>query len=145
MKRLYASLPFISSLFIILASVTLGLSSLSEQQPALFIGITYDLMVVSPLIYLLFIYRKPIPNITAVPVMLAGSFIAAWLLPDEARFHYNLLHNTLLPVTELGMLAIIAYYSYRTVKTRRGAGKEQNPDFSNFCNKVPNRLFLTQK
>ena len=99
---------------VIVASVCLALSPLLQQNPALITGITYDLALTSPLLYLLLIWNKNIPKITVVPFFILGLVLATFLLPENT--HLNLLTTWVLPLIELTVISTIGYKIFQLRK-----------------------------
>lgn len=104
---------------IILASISVALSPLLIAYPELAIGITYDLTLSAPLIYLFLIRKTAIPKTTAVPFFIGGIFIASFILTADQQFHLNLIKHWLLPVVEISLLGLIGFSAYKTVRTYR--------------------------
>jgi len=113
---------------VILTSVFLALSPLLNQFAGLAMGITYDLTLTAPLVYLFFIRKKKVPLITVVPVFVLGVLLATLVLPAHQQYHLNLIKTYLLPAVELSFLSIISYHVYKTVKIFKDTANE-NYDF----------------
>ena len=108
---------------IILSSVLLALSPLLKSYPDLAIGITYDLTLTAPLVYLLLIRKKRIPRITAVPFFVLGLILATLLVPEHQKFHLGLITSYLLPVVEITVLSVIVYKVVKTIRAfKKNAG-----------------------
>lgn len=107
-------------LIIFLSSFLLALSSWAIRHPELYVGITYDLMLLAPISYfLIIIWTKKIPNITVIPVFVLGMLIAGWVLPEEHQMHYQILSGIIAPLLELGAVSAVAYFSYHTWKENK--------------------------
>ncbi len=104
---------------IIVFSISLAFSSLFSTYPELAIGITYDLTLTSPLIYLFFIRKTNIPKITVVPFFILGVIIASYLIPPQQQYHLGLVKTWILPIVEIGIVGFISYSVYKTVKNYR--------------------------
>jgi len=115
-------------IFIILTSIFLALSPLLNNNPDLAMGITYDLTLTAPLVYLFLIRKKKIPNITVVPLFVVGVILASFLLPDHQKFHLELVKAYLLPAMELTSFSFILYKVYHTVKAFKST-PNRNSDF----------------
>ncbi|HEV7347969.1 hypothetical protein [Telluribacter sp.] len=114
-------------LLIILFSMGLMLSPLLSKDPALAMGVTYDLTLTVPLVYLFLIRNKSIPKITAIPVFVLGIVLASLLLPEHQRYHLGLVTTYLLPVVELVLLSVIFFYVHKAVRTfRQSAGESRD-------------------
>ncbi|MEO1654569.1 MAG: hypothetical protein AAFU64_13570, partial [Bacteroidota bacterium] len=101
-------------LLIFISSFLLAFSSWAIQHPELYVGITYDLMLLAPISYLLVIIWTKVPKITVVPFFVIGMLLAGWILPDGHRTHYQILSSILVPLLELGAITAISYFTYQT-------------------------------
>ncbi|MGB0521929.1 MAG: hypothetical protein ACPGJS_03160 [Flammeovirgaceae bacterium] len=111
-------------LFIILASVSLALSPLLQQNPALVMGITYDLTLLGPLLYLILIWNKKIPKITVVPFFIIGLALSSLLLPENT--HLSFMKSWVLPLIELVVLGTI---TYKVIQLRKAYQTQKGEDF----------------
>ncbi|NAS30198.1 hypothetical protein GTQ40_04370 [Flavobacteriaceae bacterium R38] len=100
-------------LFIILSSVSLAMSPLLKKIPELAIGITYDLTLITPLVYLFLIWKKKTPNITAIPFFVIGVLLATFLIPSQEQFHLNLIKTYVAPLVPLTVVSIVVYKVYQ--------------------------------
>lgn len=103
-------------LMIILSSVFLALSPPIDNNSHLAMGVTYDLTLTAPLVYLWLIRKKRIPLITAVPFFVLGIIVAALILPGHQQYHLDLVRTYLLPTVELVLISVIAYHVFKTVR-----------------------------
>ncbi len=92
------------------------------------LGITLDLLLTVPVVYLLLIRKSNIPKTTAVPVMLLGLLVGTYFLPVDSQIYLNLFKSWGLPLIELGVVTFVALKVYRTVR-RYKANKGSSPDF----------------
>jgi hypothetical protein len=109
---------------IIVVAVSIASTSLITAHPELAVGITYDLTLTAPLIYLFFIRKTKIPKMTVMPVFVGGIILASFLLPAGERFHLDLVKFWILPVIEVFVLGYIGFTVYKTVKTYRAVKSE---------------------
>ena len=80
----------------------LAKSSFFEIHPnRLSIGITIDLVLTIPVIYLVLIRKSSIPKTTVVPVMIVGMLIGSIILPEENQYYLELFKTCILPIVEL--------------------------------------------
>lgn len=100
---------------LIITSSTL-LSKLVVLNPDLAIGITYDLTILSPLIYLFLIRKTSIPKITTLPFFIGGIVIASLILPNHLKSHLNFIITYIVPIIETSVISIIIYKCYRISK-----------------------------
>jgi len=112
---------------IILFSVWLAGSALAQQHPEVFVGMTYDLILLSPLLYFLAMRKTSLPKITVIPVTLLGAFVASQILPEGAREHYNLLANYYLPLLEVFVVGFVGYGAWQIRKNVK-ENKAENYD-----------------
>jgi hypothetical protein len=101
---------------VFIISVLLSRSNLANSQPELLIGITYDLTILAPILYLLIIWRSNIPKITAVPVFVLGFIIASFTIPDQQRNHLDLIEFVVLPLVEIGVITLIIIKIRKTIR-----------------------------
>ncbi|MBI1837101.1 MAG: hypothetical protein HYR91_07530 [Flavobacteriia bacterium] len=125
-----AILIYFIPLAIIGSSISIGLSQLFEKCPELSIGITYDLTIVSPLIYFLIIRKKTIPKITVIPFFIIGIIIANWLLPEGQQTHLNYIETYLFPVVELTFLTTIFWTISKIKKNFKQTAHSYNDFYS---------------
>lgn len=104
---------------IITISLALAWSGLLLKHPELAIGITYDLTILSPLLYLAVIWKKDIPKITALPLFGIGILISTLVLSQEHQTHLTYVITYLLPLVEVGLFIAIALLVRRIRKFYR--------------------------
>ncbi len=114
--------------FIIFTSVCLALSPLLSETPDLAMGITLDLTLTAPLVYFFLIRKKKIPNITVFPLFVLGVILASLLLPENQKYHLDLIKTYFLPVIELGFFSVIIFNVYHTVSAFKN-NPNRNSDF----------------
>ena len=136
-------------LLLLWVCIALGLSSVSSTYPELAIGITYDLTISVPLIYLFLIRKTEISKLTVIPFFTGGMIIASYLLPIEQQYHLSSIKFWLFPALEVVGLGYIGWLTYRTVKTFK-AEKGKDPDrykviriiLANFVNELVSKNML---
>ncbi len=107
----------------------LAKSSIFEIHPnRLSIGITIDLVLTVPVIYLMLIRKTSIPKTTVVPVMIVGMLIGSIILPEENQFYLELFKTWILPIVELSLVSYIIYNVSKAVK-RYKSNKNETTDF----------------
>lgn len=115
------------SLAIILFSAILVFSGAAAAHPELYAGITYDLVIVSPLIFFL-ISRHQLP-LPATGLCVAAGLLAAWfLIPSDYRFHLNLLRYAVLPFAELFIIFCVFRLIFRMLRSAKEVGKATGTD-----------------
>ena len=113
-------------LAVISLSVYLSLAGYVREYPELAIGITYDLMLTSPLLFYILIRKTKVPKITVVLFLVIGFMLAIFLVPSHQQFHLHLITAYLLPAIELVFLFYNFYHIYRIIKALKNS-----PDRSN--------------
>ncbi|WP_281542194.1 hypothetical protein [Maribacter aestuarii] len=94
-------------LLVILISIALALSPLFQDYPQLAMGITYDLILTAPLLFLLLTRKSEISKLKAIPFFVGGIIIASYVLPENSQAHLILIKTYALPVVELTILTIL--------------------------------------
>ncbi len=110
-------------LFVILSSVFLALSPLTQAHPDLAIAVLYDLTLTAPLVYFLLIRKRKISKLTVVPVFILGVVIATFLLPENVQLHLSFIKAYVAPIVELVVLSILIRKIYTGVKTFKSNAK----------------------
>lgn len=103
-------------LLVILCSTSLSLSPILKQYPQIAIGITLDLTVLSPLLFLLFSRKTDIPKFLAVPIFVIGVLVAFYILPQNDRYLLNLITIYIVPLVEAGVLILVGFKVFRAIK-----------------------------
>jgi hypothetical protein len=117
-------LAFGLPLVVVLSSIVLACSSLLQNNPMLALGITIDLTLSAPLLYLFLIWKKDIPKISVIPVFVLGKILANLLIPKHQQDFLLLVQAYLLPIVELGVVSFIIYKVHLTVKTFKIKSKD---------------------
>lgn len=101
---------------IILTSAFITFSSLINQHPELAMAITYDLTLVSPILYLVAIWKKNIPKITAIPVFVIGMLVSKVILSGHDQTHVDFIIDYIFPLVELAVMGVIIFFVRKTIK-----------------------------
>lgn len=109
-KLVIFGLPMLVVAFCVLVSF----SALVTVHPELAIGITYDLTLTAPLLYLFLIRKQNISKFTVIPFFVVCILIGKLILPEESRFHLDLMMKWVLPIVELVAFTVISFAAYRT-------------------------------
>lgn len=117
-----------------------------QDNQALSLGISADLVLTVPLIYFLLIRKSEIPNTTVIPVMVVGLILGFYFLPKENQTYLALFKTWALPVIEVSALFFVIIKIRSAVKTYKGL-KGVTPDFfntlKNTCYEIlPKRLAI---
>ncbi len=117
------ALPVLLPLLVVLSAVLIVGSGVFWQNPeALAFGVTFDLVLTAPLLYLFLIRNKKIPKITVVSFFVGGLLLATFLLPEAYHFHVNLVWTYLFPLVELSLVSILLYKTVQTIREFRKGG-----------------------
>lgn len=140
-KVVIFGLPFL----IILFCISLSFSTYTVLYPELAAGVTYDLTLTVPLLYLFLIRKQSISNFTVIPVFGLCVLIGTLILPAEKRFHLDLIITWILPFVEivaLGYLSYSVYKAYATYKSLSGKGSDMLIIIRETCHEqnIPNAL-----
>jgi hypothetical protein len=104
-------------------------SSLFPLNPGIVsFGVTFDLLLTTPLVYYLLIRKKAIPKITIVSFFMAGIAIASLILPPENQHFLSLAKTWILPLVEATILITIIYKGRKTLHRYR-ENKALSPDY----------------
>lgn len=117
-----------------------------QNHPSVYTAITLDLVFTVPLIYFLFIRKKPISKLTVVPFFIIGIAVSTLILPVNQQQLLSQIKYWLLPLVELGIFALVFSKVRRTIKVFRSQ-KNQSVDFFNAIKiatqeVIPNRLSI---
>ena len=118
-------IPFV----LISVIVWLATSAAFERHAdALSVGITADLLLLVPLIYLLLIRKTSIPKTTVVPVLVLGVVVASMILPKEQQGYLELFKTWFLPLLELFVVGFVVYKVRKAIRHYR-THQQNKPDF----------------
>lgn len=92
------------------------------------IGITVDLALTVPLVYIALIWKTKIPKITAVPFLTGGLIIATYILPEGRQSFLDQFKIWVIPVIELGVFSFVIY-NVRAIYKSYQSHKDQTFDF----------------
>ena len=138
-KQLNRFWVYLIPISIISVSVIIGLSGLTAKHPELAIGITYDLTLLSPLLYLLAIWKKDIPKITAIPFFILGIIVSKLLLDHDEQAHLDIVITYFLPLVEIGVLIGVSVFVRRMSAAFKESQTKQTDYYSMLqtaCEKV---------
>ena len=109
--------------------VLIAKSSFFEVHPnRLSIGITIDLLLTVPVIYLMLIRKTSIPKTTVVPIIIVGMLICSIILPEENQFYLELFKTWILPIVELSIVSYFIHNVSKAVKQYKSS-KNESADF----------------
>ncbi len=123
------------SVTIVLISAVLASEYFVSLSPELAAGIIYDLVIISPVIYLAIIWKSDIPKISALPLFILGLMLAGILIPESYHFHLDLLTTYLLPLVELGIIGLVIIGTRKIIRSYRQQEAHQT-DFLDAMNSV---------
>ena len=108
---------------------------LLQENDALTLALTVDLLFTIPLVYFLLIRKTDIPKITVFPLMLLGLLLGSYFLPPQKQTYLDLFKYWGLPLIELSVLILIGLKVSRALKTYT-TFKSLSPDFYEVLKKV---------
>jgi len=100
----------------------------SVNSNRLSIGITFDLLLVIPLVYFLLIRKTDIPNTTVVPCLIIGVVVCSFILPIKNQYYLNIFKTWILPIIELSVLSFVIFNVRKGIK-RYKLNKIETVDF----------------
>lgn len=92
------------------------------------LGITFDLLLTTPLIYFLLIRKTNIPKTTIVPLLIIGMVICTIIIPAENQYYLDIFKTWIFPVIEISIIGYIIYKVNKAVKSYR-LNKNKSTDF----------------
>ena len=117
--------------------VILSKSYLFQQNPEqLTIGITFDLVFTSPLLYFLLIRKKTIPNTTVVPLFILGVVITSFIIPKDHQFLLTQIKHWVVPIVATTVFALVIYKIRQTRRAFKANKKEMNYDFHELLKEI---------
>ena len=96
-------------------------------------GITLDLTITAPLLYLLVIRRTQAPKMTVVRVFIVGILLAGLLLYNKPHFLLSWLKTWVAPLAEGVLLFMIGRKFYQASRSVSELKKEDKEDFLGRC------------
>jgi len=111
----------------------------STNASILSTGITFDLLLIVPLIYFLLIRKTSIPKTTVVPFFIIGILTCSLILPLENQYYLNLFKTWVLPIVQLSILSFV-FFKIRKVVKHYKQNKTESFDFfttlKNTCHEI---------
>ena len=108
---------FLIPISILLFSFFLAKSKIASLNPTLFIGITYDMVILIPLTYFFAIRKTKIPRLTVISVFVLSYWAARFFLPDTGQSHLSIIGTYFFPILELFIMGFVIYNSYHIIKS----------------------------
>ena len=103
--------------FLIGLMVTLSILPVFRTNTAgLSNGITFDLLVTVPLLYVLLIHKSKISYATVLPLLLLNVVICSLIVPTENQYYLNIFKSGILPLLELVFLAFLTIKVKNAIK-----------------------------
>lgn len=135
-KTLFAfSIPLIFlSILILLMRLPI-----TQENSALSLAITVDLLFTVPFIYFLLIRKTKIPKITVIPMLIVGVVVGSLFLPSNNQYYLSLFKTWGLPLIELCVVTFIFLKVRLVLKTY----KEQKNSFSDFFSALKSTCYKT--
>ncbi|UII74910.1 hypothetical protein LV716_11645 [Flagellimonas sp. HMM57] len=130
------AMVFTLPLLIVGTLVLLVKSIWFQQNPNLLaLGVTIDLLLITPLVYFLLVRKTRIPTTTIVPFLIFVTVVCSVILPKENQLYLGLFKTWLLPVIELSILSFVLYKLYGAIKLYN-VEKQYSLDFFSTLKKV---------
>ncbi len=120
---------FIVPLLIIGMMLLISKSPIFASNPnSLSTGITFDLLLIVPLVYFLLIRKTNIPKTTIIPFVIIGMVVCSLILPVENQYYLNFFKTWVLPIIELSIISFVIYNVRKGIK-RYKLTKSKSFDF----------------
>lgn len=117
-------------LMLIAMMILLAKSSAFTANPdSLSIGITLDLLLTVPLVYVLLIRNTNIPKTTVVPFLILGMLVGYIVLPAQNQYYLDLFKSWVFPVVEISIISLVIYKVRQAIKRYQ---TNQNPSVDFF-------------
>ncbi|PCJ98052.1 MAG: hypothetical protein COA50_03760 [Flavobacteriaceae bacterium] len=129
-------------ILVMLSAIGIGLSPLLQKYPELIIGITYDLTLTAPLLFLVLAVKSNVPKIRAIPIFILGTIIASYILPINDQHHLILIRTYALPIVEVTAFVIVVLNMLKVIKKFKSI---DNNDFYFVAKKSGEELFGKSK
>jgi hypothetical protein len=127
--RAYYLIAFGVPLALMAALASLTSSSMFAKLPSLTsTAIIIDYVLIVPLVYLALIWRRSIPNTTAMPVLILGIIVASFVIPQEHQTSLEFVKTWIVPVIELVIIGFIVTKVWRLIRIAK-AVKDPGSDF----------------
>jgi hypothetical protein len=111
-KKRFLHSPLIFALPFLVVISSVFISFYFPINRLLSIGITADLVLTFPLLYLAAIWQIKIPKTTVVPVLVIGILVGTLILPEDQQGYLDVIKHYVLPLLELFVLLYIIYGIY---------------------------------
>jgi hypothetical protein len=116
--------PFTAAVIIFAAALLIPSASFVALHPELAAAIILDLSITAPVLYFFAIRKTGIPNTTVAPVAFLGLMTAHWILPPEQRSLSSLAIQWILPLIEIGVVAIVILKIRKSMQSYRSLNRE---------------------
>ncbi|MDH5680934.1 MAG: hypothetical protein OEZ36_05085 [Spirochaetota bacterium] len=123
------SLSFV--IVILLSFYVISISQDSPDRKLLLNALSYDLSIIFPLVYLIFIWSGRIPKLSVIPVFFVMTIIAGYLIPKDSQTHLNHISGWVLLLVEL---VLISFVILKSVKARRSYRQLKSADNDFYTN-----------
>lgn len=106
---------------------SLALTKYPAEYPELAAGITFDLVLSAPLVYLFLIRKRNIPKVSALLFLTGGVILASFLLPKNQQTYLDPIKFWVLPVVEVVAFGLIGFSVWGAIRRYRNS-KKTEPD-----------------
>jgi hypothetical protein len=127
-------------LLIVLVSVLLSATPLIQKHPELATAITYDLVLLSPILFFLISRRSTVSSFKTIPFFIGGLVVASLILPESNQTHLEYLKSYTFPLVELGIFSFLSFKIYKAVQIFR-SNTAETFDFYEISNASVKELF----
>lgn len=104
-------------LLLVLSMIVLVKTSIFQlYSQQLAIGVTLDLLLTVPIVYLLLIWKSDIPKYTVVSVFVICLLIASYILPIDTQFLLSPIKTFVFPIIEILVISTLLFKLHKTRK-----------------------------
>ncbi|MFS4466794.1 hypothetical protein [Maribacter sp. 2210JD10-5] len=119
-------------LVVIISSLSIAISPLLDYYPDIAIGITYDLILTAPLLFLYLSRKSRRSKLQVVPFFMIGIVLSSFLLPKSQHEHLNYIKTYLFPLLELTIFCTLVFKIHKGVKVFKSNTRSEM-DFQEIC------------
>lgn len=92
-------------------------STIFQANPEMLsLGVTFDLILLVPILYFSLVRKTNIPKTTVVPILILGIVVATAIIPSENQYYLNLFKRWGVPIVELTVLSFALYNLRKSIQ-----------------------------
>ncbi|MDH5720313.1 MAG: hypothetical protein OEZ13_06775 [Spirochaetia bacterium] len=138
--KLFFGIIFFPLLITIISYLLLSFNINEPYINILSIGVTYDLLIFVPIIYLILIWNSSVPKTTVIPVFFLVILIASYIIPSNNQTHLSFIKTWGLPVIEI-IAFLIIFRKVLKINDLYKLKKDKDVDIFSIIKNVINSIF----